>query len=212
MMACDAEDSPEIQAEEFAVANDVPDELMDEVLDFPEPGEEHVGDAERPLSFVSPGDPQAFSFLAPHSEETPGTSECPVGQVVTGFACTGSYCDNVQIECHDYGGSVPAASNAFSGWFEVGSSPGFASGVPNKQFHICGANEKMTGIDCRGSYCDDIRIECSPTTGLGTGRCRWTGEYSEEHSSYLAPIGQAIQGVYCSGQHCDNKSYFVCEV
>ena len=47
---------------------------------------------------------------------------------------------------------------------------------------------------------------------LGTGRCGWTGAFSEEDPSFLAPIGQAIQGVFCSGEHCENKHDFVCDV
>lgn len=210
-LGCDAEDDPEVQAEAQAVADDVPDDLIDAVLDVPEPGEGLVGDEDRPRELTAEIAPQAFSFRSWHSEETPGDSECLVGQVVTGFDCSGHYCDNVRIECHSYGGSVPSATNAFSEWFEVGPPPGFA-GNP-KRMHICASNQKMTGIDCRGSYCDDISIECSPTSGLGTSRCGWSNWYSEENPSpFLAPTGTAIQGVWCSGTHCDNKRFLVCEI
>ncbi len=210
-MGCDAEDDPEVQAEAQAVADDVPDDLIDAVVDVPEHGDGLVGDVERPLELTAQNDPQAFSFRSWHSEETPGDSECPVGQVVTGFDCSGRFCDRVRIECHNYGGSVPSASNAFSGWFEVGPPPGFA-GNP-KRMHICASNEKMTGIDCRGSYCDDISIECSPTSGLGTSRCGWSNWFSDEDPTpFLAPTGTAIQGVWCSGTHCDDKRFLVCEI
>ncbi len=212
LLACDTEDDPEIQAEAQAVANEVPDDLLDEALEVPEEGEGLVGDESRTDAFAAELEPLSFTFLPPHSEETPGTSPCPVNQVVTGFSCSGSYCDNVAIECHSYGTSVPAISNGFSGWFEVGQPWGTASGVPSKQLHVCDSDEKMTGIDCRGSHCDDIKIECSPAPGLGTARCEWTDKFSEEDPGFLAPIGSAIQGVWCSGQHCDDKRYFVCEV
>lgn len=213
VVACDVEDNPEIETQAAAdAADDIPDDLFDVALDVPEPGEGFVDDESRPLEFTAPDRPQAFLFLSPHSEETPGTSECPVNQVVTGFACAGDYCDNVLIECHSYGTSVPSVTDGFSDWFEVGQPWGVASGV-SKQLHICDDNEKMTGIDCRGSYCDDIQIECSPAPGLGTGRCAWTPDwFSEEDSGFLAPVGSAIQGVWCKGQHCDDKRYWVCEV
>jgi len=209
-LGCDSEDDAVIEAEAQAVADEIPEEFLDAVL--AEPGEGLVGDLSRPLEFSAEVMPQLFTFLPFHSEETPGASECPVNQAVTGFDCSGSYCDNVRIECHNYGRSIPAAVNAFSDWFEVGPPPGIASGFVKKS-HVCAANEKMTGIDCKGSYCDDISIECSPSPGFLTdsSRCVQSEWFSEENTSpFLAPVGTVIQGVQCQGTHCDNKKFLVC--
>lgn len=209
---CDSEDDASIEAEAQAVADEIPEEFLDALLTEPE--EELVGELSRPLAFTTKGDPQAFSFLPFHSEETPGASECAVDEAVTGFDCSGHFCDNVRIECHRYGGSVPLAVNAFSAWFEVGPLPGIASGFV-KTSHVCNANEKMTGIDCRGSYCDDISIECSPSPGFITdsSRCVLSAAFSDEDSDpFLAPNGTVIQGVQCQGTHCDNKRFLVCGI
>lgn len=211
-VGCDSADDADIKAEAQAVADEIPEEFLDVVL--AEPEEELVGDLSRPLEFTAKGDPQAFSFLPFHSEETPGASECAVDEAVTGFDCSGSYCDNVSIECHRYGGSVPPAVDAFSAWFEVGPPPGIASGFV-KSSHVCNANQKMTGIDCKGDYCDDISIECSPSPGFRTdsNRCIPSAWFSEENSGpFLAPEGTVIQGVQCQGTHCDNKRFLVCGI
>ncbi|MGH1340290.1 MAG: hypothetical protein ACRBN8_01970 [Nannocystales bacterium] len=211
-VGCDSEDDVDIEAEAQAVADEIPDEFLDVVL--AEPEEELVGDRSRPLEFTAKGDPQAFSFLPFHSEETPGASQCGVNEAVTGFDCSGHYCDNVRIECHGYGGSVPPAIDGFSDWFEVGPPPGIASGFV-KTSHVCNADQKMTGIDCRGSYCDDISIECSPSPGFLTDpdRCILSAWFSEENSGpFLAPVGTVIQGVQCQGTHCDNKRFLVCGI
>ncbi len=211
-VACDVEDTAELEAGIEADSDDISDEGNDTELDVPELSDGLGGGSELPLGAVPdvslmlpPG------FLSFHSEETAGAAECPVHQIVTGFACDGSYCDNVSIRCQDRGGSVPFAFSAFSPWFEVGPPPGFA-GNP-KTLHKCDPGHKMTGIDCRGSYCDDISIECSPSTGLATNNCRWSPQWFSEEapSEFLAPAGSSIQGVACWGTHCDNKKFWLCD-
>lgn len=177
----------------------------------PTPREEYVGPQDRIGDLAAESDPQAFTFLPPHSEETPGASQCPADQVVTGFECTGSYCDNVSIECHDYGTNV-ASFGQWSMWFEHehGAIPGGPGTV--KSSHVCPSGTKITGIDCWGNYCDNISIECTSAPGLGNSRCQWTGWFSEENPGpFLAASGDAIQGIWCSGTHCDNKRFLVCE-
>lgn len=169
----------------------------------PDEGEEYRGASERAVTDLKlDDDPMAFSFLNWHSEETPGSSQCPAGQVVTGFDCSGSYCDNVRLECHAYPGASVAGSGPWSAWFEHNG----------KSSHVCPSGTKVTGIDCWGSYCDNIAIECTSAPGLATARCAWTGWYSEENPSpFYANVGDAIQGIWCSGTHCDNKRFLVCE-
>ena len=154
---------------------------------------------------ISPQGDAVFRFQGPHSEETPGVSQCPPGEVVTGFDCTGGYCDNVNIECFEYGGSV-ASSGSWSAWFEHNG----------KVLHTCPPGTKMTGIDCSGSYCDNVRIECTSAPGLDTDNCQWlpsSGWYSEEHPTpFFAPMNRAFQGVWCNGTHCDNKRFRICDI
>lgn len=201
LIACgmeDGRDSEESELAEFDV-EDVED------LEFvePEPGEEYIGVSERPITDLQANnDPVGFGFLGWFSEETPGASECPAGQVVTGFDCDGPYCDNLRLECHNYPGANVAGAGPWSAWFEHNGKPG----------HICPSGTKITGMDCWGSYCDNITIECTSAPGLDNARCAWSAWYSEENPSpFFADVGDAIQGVWCSGTHCDNKSFLVCE-
>lgn len=174
-------------------------------------GEGLFDDAEHAGGLRARLDPVGWVFLPWHSEETPGASECGADEVVTGFDCSGDFCDNVAIECHNFGQPVTAPGE-WSLWFEREYSPGWGQPGSVKHGHVCPAGEKMTGIDCAGSYCDDISIECSPAPGLLTHRCQWVGPFSDGDGAYLAPSNEAIQGVWCSGQHCDNKWYLECEV
>ena len=209
--ACDAEDDPEIEAEAQTVIDEIPEDLVDAVLDVPEPGEGVVGDEARTNDITWDGKPQGFTFQGWFSEESTGSSQCPVNQVVTGFNCSGDFCDNVNIECHSYGTSVGTAGT-FSLWFEHEYSPGWGTPGSVKKMHICPSDQKMTGIDWWGSYCDNISIECTPAPGLATNRCAWSNWYSDEAPSpFFAPNGSAIQGVWCSGNHCDDKRFLVCE-
>ncbi|MEM7158774.1 MAG: hypothetical protein AAF799_38385 [Myxococcota bacterium] len=189
------------------------DGLADETDPEPEAstGEGLFDDADRPDEIAARPDPSAWAFLPWHSEENGGGSECPEGQVVTGFDCSGSYCDNVRIECHDFGTTVDD-DGTWSLRFEREHSPGPGAPGSVKRGHVCPSGEKMTGVDCFGNFCDDLSIECTPAPGLNTNRCAWQGPYSEEQSPYYAPFNAAIQGVWCNGTHCDNKWYLECEV
>lgn len=204
-LGCDVEGEPSIDELELLEAVDIDpsaeEQRIDELTVAPEEGEEYVGLDSRIDQLAAEIDPLAFSFLPWHSEETPGASQCGSNQVVTGFDCNGSYCDDVRLECHNYGTSV-SSGGTWSAWFQSGS----------KVSHVCPSGQKITGIDCKGSYCDDITIRCSSAPGLDTARCAWSGWYSEENPSpFFADVGDAIQGIWCSGTHCDNKSFLVCE-
>lgn len=205
--ACDVEQGPlddrDLLAEQELDEDE--SELSEEALAFEaelEGTEPYVGVSSRIDALAAAPDVQAFTWLNWHSDETVGASTCSGDQVVTGFDCSGSYCDNVRLECHDYGADV-ISHRPWSAWFEY-----------NGKFrHTCPSGTKITGIDCWGDNCDNISIRCSDVPGLGTARCGWTTEwYSEEDPSpFLADVGDAIQGIWCSGTHCDNKRFYVCE-
>ncbi|MBV1861833.1 MAG: hypothetical protein KUG77_25660 [Nannocystaceae bacterium] len=204
LMGCDAEpiDAEEELAHELNPSEIAPGDELDIELVEPGPEDEYVPVSDRVTdSFAAEGNPVAFRFLSWHSEETPGSSQCADDEVVTGFNCSGSFCDNLQLECHDYGTNT-APSGTWSAWFEHNG----------KAAHVCPAGSKMTGIDCWGDYCDNVAIECTSAPNLDTARCHWSGWYSEENPSpFFADVGDAIQGIWCSGTHCANKSFLVCE-
>jgi len=199
-VGCDPDQ--ELSAEELALLEaDLADESAEDLATPPGEGEAYVGVDGRADALTADSDPVAYSWLPWHSEETPGASYCGANQVVTGFDCNGSYCDDVRLECHGYGTTV-TNSGSWSGWFEHNG----------KTHHVCPAGTKITGIDCWGDNCDNINIRCTSAPGLDTARCAWSGWYSEENTSpFYADPGDAIQGIWCSGTRCDNKSFYVCE-
>lgn len=200
-IGCDVSDDDLSTDELELIEADLEEERIEELTVAPAEGEAYEGVESRIDALTADLDPMAFGFLNWHSEETPGASICPANQVVTGFDCSGDYCDNVRLECHSYGGSVTGGT--WSNWFEHNG----------KASHVCPSGQKITGIDCWGDYCDNISIRCSTASSLGTNRCAWTNWYSDEDPSpFYADVGDAIQGMWCSGTHCDDKRFYVCEI
>jgi hypothetical protein len=204
-VGCDTDE--ELSAEEIELLEaDLADSGEEELANEPQDDEPSVG-ADGPIdALAADRDPVAFGdWTAWHSEETPGVATCSPDSVATGFRCRGAFCDEVKLECHDYGTWIGTSGGVWSDWFESGS----------KVRHTCPAHTKITAIDCRGSYCDDIRIQCSFAGGLTSATpCQWSLQwYSEENPApFYAPVGSAIQGIECSGNHCDNKRFCVVTV
>ncbi|KIG19276.1 hypothetical protein DB30_03832 [Enhygromyxa salina] len=136
------------------------------------------------------------------SEEYPSLM-CPNHYAVRGFDCDGSYCDNVSPYCEEVGGTQIGSSY----WTDYFSEEG--SGYENEG-HCWGSNEWMTGVDCTGSYCDNLSLRCTAFPGSKTGNCYWSGWYSEEQSAFMAGNGYYIKGMECNGSYCDNKRYRYC--
>jgi hypothetical protein len=136
------------------------------------------------------------------SEEYPPLY-CPTSNAVRGFDCSGSYCDNVSLYC-DYTYRSTIGYSYWTGYFSEEGDGSADEGRCN------GPQEWMTALDCNGSYCDNIDIQCSQFPGSSTGNCYWTGWYSEEQSSFLAPSGHFFKGIECGGDYCDNKRYLYC--
>ncbi|MCH9688604.1 MAG: hypothetical protein K0V04_44645 [Deltaproteobacteria bacterium] len=66
---------------------------------------------------------------------------------------------------------------------------------------------------CKGSFCNYLSVECTTTNNNPAPHtCTWSGWFSEEDPDFLAPSGQAIKGVQCSGSNCDDKRYWYCPI
>lgn len=76
------------------------------------------------------------------------------GGIMNGIRCSGSYCDNINMECAKpvkWNGSayqsVPLAACSWTGWYsEEQGSVDF------------GFNHYITGVECQGGYCDNKRF------------------------------------------------------
>jgi hypothetical protein len=128
------------------------------------------------------------------SEEDPPAA-CDIGDAIYGATCEGDYCDNTRLYCDET--NYPVSYRYWTSNFSEESGGSY-----------CGANEIMSGISCSGSYCDNVSIECS---GISSTRynCQWIGPFSEEQGfAYFG--GQYANGMWCTGDYCDNHYYLVC--
>jgi hypothetical protein len=71
---------------------------------------------------------------------------------------------------------------------------------------ICDSASLMNSFQCSGSYCDNIRAYCQPTSG-SLGSSYWTSYFSEEGTNYrFCNPGFWVTGLSCTGGYCDNIS------
>lgn len=150
------------------------------------------------------------------SEETqPGTCG---NRLVAGVTCSGRYCDNMRLECgsgrHELydirwtphvseEGDATASFNVPNPW-ERGDWP-------------AGEPAFITGFACKGSYCDNVALECVALKNefpesLGGASCRWTAWVSEETPTVTFPAGHGAIRMQCRGRYCDDKRFFTCPI
>ncbi len=148
----------------------------------------------------------AFCVNASAYEWTSYTSEeneprtCDFDKFQSGFGCSGSYCDNVRMECHD-----PGISNITDRLWMARISE------ENGGIRLCSWGRFVTGVSTSGKYSDNISLECSSAAGVTWNGCYWTGWKSEESGGILYfPGGYYGVGVQCSGSYCDNKRFYIC--
>lgn len=148
-----------------------------------------------------------------------------------GFGCWGSYCDWVHLLCETYPYGITASDPTYwSGFFseersniETHWSAGWYP-WDGDNYEVCYQTWNagiVMGIQCNGSYCDNISIECGRPVKHKNGTtynatltsCSWTSTwYSEEHGDVDFGWNRYIAGIECGGSYCDNKRYFVCSL
>jgi hypothetical protein len=71
---------------------------------------------------------------------------------------------------------------------------------------VCDSGSAINQVQCKGSYCDNIRAYCQPTGGSAV-YSYWTSYFSEEggHTGSCA-AGYWMTGISCTGDYCDNMS------
>ena len=145
--------------------------------------------------------PAAVDNWSPFTSEEYPPLTASNGQLITAMRCRGSYCDNVSLGYQ----TVLGLNHATNYW-----TPYFSEEAPNSQ--ICsGTNNFMTGISCRGSYCDNISLQCTRVSGKTKTTCKWMPWFSEEAEySYLEP-GYYSSGLACRGAYCDDMSILACK-
>jgi hypothetical protein len=157
-----------------------------------------IGDIDANDVVDEPGEWTAYT-----SEEYPALS-CPNGYAVQGVDCDGSFCDNIALYCAFTGWDTGATK-----WLPYFSEEGSGSADEGR---CVGDDVWMTGLGCKGGFCDQISMQCTQMLGSSTGACAWTGWRSEEQAPYYAPVGDYIKAIECDGPFCDRKRYRHCEM
>lgn len=68
----------------------------------------------------------------------------------------------------------------------------------------CPTGHAVSGFECRGSNCDEVRVLCQPVPG-GTGASRWSGTFSEESPGWHGCSGnEVVTGIRCFNGNCDD--------
>jgi len=146
--------------------------------------------------------------LGPISEETP-PAVCWSGWFVSGIRCTGRYCDNIEITCTKIPTATVGADHRWTPWVsEERPSTAWCGPGPNL----------IAGFACNGGYCDNLSLFCVPLVNLRTIHCWTTRSVSEENGGTLSFQEGSSGGIVvatqmsCSGSHCDNKTFQVCQI
>jgi hypothetical protein len=147
---------------------------------------------------------ESWSWTGQTSDEYPPLS-CPSGGAVHGVECEGNFCDDIELHCMSTG-----RVGGVNTWLPYFSEEGDGS---DDQARCKDPDMWMSGISCRGFFCDFISIECSQIIDSSTGTCDWSEWYSEEQPPFHAPAGDYfLKGVECDGNFCDQMRYQYCEM
>lgn len=115
------------------------------------------------------------------SEEKPSSTNCPSDMIVNEIQCSGKFCDNLRLQCgrlaSDY--RVITSNIQVVDWFSEEQGE-----------RLCNDGYYLWGIECRGSYCDDLKLKCARV------------EYSSVVASnvYLSVSAQYAPVYYFDGQ------------
>lgn len=141
-------------------------------------------------------------------EDPPGV--CSGTRLMRGFECEGSYCDDLRIDCS----LISVGDQLDSSWSDYFSEEG---SYP-EDAGICPPGSWVTGIDCSGSYCDNVSIRCTEVVYPANHSiystaidCAWSDWRSEEDPAwYTGSTNRFVNRVQCSGSNCDEMRFHVC--
>jgi hypothetical protein len=170
---------------------------------------------------------QQWEALKPISDETP-PAFCSRGYALSHLRCRGRYCDDIVASCTRY--SVPPASAAdqlayWTAWYSEEKSGDFINGSNFPR--LSDDYSIAVGVQCRGRYCDDMRLLMQPMRGRNAPTmeskadypiCRRSTKFSEETPSPPQPKPpqgkwmEFIRRIGCSGDYCDNLTIEWCRV
>lgn len=77
----------------------------------------------------------------------------------------------------------------------------------------CVSGRLVGGVDCEGSFCDNISLDCLTVSGLTVGSSSWTSYFSDESpNSRTCSTNEWMTGIACQGNYCDRISIKCTEI
>ncbi len=127
--------------------------------------------------------------------------------LVAALACSTTACDLVEHEERaDDIESVEQEATYQAGWTDwISEEDGQCSNCGA----ICPPGKVAVGVDCRGDFCDDVRLRCDFFPGLlpeHPDNWDWTAWIGRDRRREWCPDGSWLTGVKCEGDYCDNVS------
>jgi len=135
----------------------------------------------------------------------------PVGDVrrpISSIKCHGKYCGTKQLlyykkvqdslgDTLDSEDVLKSGPSRWTGWFSE-------EGGKNKNRQFCPTDSLVTKIQCRNSFCDDMRLECTKVSNHFRRHHYWYSSQSSITSSQASCPNNddVIVGVQCHGAVC----------
>lgn len=149
------------------------------------------------------GPDRSERIVLPFLSDEQGPRYCPRGSAVIEVACKGDYCDDLQLTCARYARETPLGhrdvdAHHWSGWYSEengGHPPEWPNPEPVTGF--------VTGAECRGDYCDELRVDTDADIAPQSAGTP-VGNISEEDPPARCPAGQFVTKLLCKGDNCDN--------
>lgn len=156
--------------------------------------------------------------------------KCPAHFALMDIECNGRYCDNLYPVCARFepNGVIGGKGRGYwTNWFSEELDNKTTTRMGSTWPNLYDQNSIATGVECRGSYCDEMRLYMLPIrpdgmdarqvtmTATGAPRCTLSQTtVSDENagSHRIAAPGNFIRRVGCSGKYCDNMRFEYCSL
>ena len=122
--------------------------------------------------WVELGSPQFISEESPNN-----VSYCPQNSIVEGMYTTGSYSDNIAIQCRDVNFPPQGVTCRWTNWVSEEQPPQYFDADFNRP-----GGAVATAVMCSGSYCDNVSFlacepRCTSDADCGVYRCSTTNHW-----------------------------------
>jgi hypothetical protein len=147
--------------------------------------------------------PPLNCFQIPAISDEGGAAYCPSQSAAAALQCSGRSCDAISLTCCRYGWETPRGhrdvdEHQWSGWY---SEEG--NGLPPGTRLSSAPAGLVTGIQCQGDFCDEIRLDTDAAGLIAESECNWI-------PAGACPTSQFIASVQCTDSFCSELQVKCC--